>query len=132
MSLSWFSMSCSTLPVTMFALGWAELSGVQPIRPPPPSPIDSGLPWDSPSMQEAMPAAAACEYPCCTRYRAMAVRLLPDAMACWICAPRLPEPPDDDWAGEAEAVSAPVGAELLAASACRGWDVAVANEAGGS
>src|ERR1700683_1082804 len=81
MSLSWFSMACSTLPVTMFALGWAELSGVQPIRPPPPSPTDSGLPPDSPSTQDATPAAAAFEYPLSTRYWPIASRLLPLAMS---------------------------------------------------
>src|SRR5580692_8541748 len=88
MSLSWFSMSCSTLPVTMFALGWAELSGVQPIRPPPPSPTDSGLPPDSPSTQEATPAAAAFEYPLSTRYWPSASRLLPLAIS--DCTAELP------------------------------------------
>src|ERR1700684_4032526 len=81
MSASCVSMSCEALPVTMFEFGAAELSGVQPIRPPPPSPSDSGLPPDSPSTQEATPAAAAFEYPLSTRYWPIASRLLPLAMS---------------------------------------------------
>jgi hypothetical protein len=74
-------MSAEALPVTMFAFGAAELSGVQPIRPPPPEPTDSGLPPDSPSTQDATPAAAAFEYPLSTRYWPIASRLLPLAMS---------------------------------------------------
>src|ERR1700734_1581004 len=74
-------MSGETLRVRMFEFGWAELSGVQPIRPPPPSPTDSGLPPDSPSTQDATPAAAALEYPLSTRYWPIASRLLPLAMS---------------------------------------------------
>src|SRR6202020_3687130 len=81
MSASCAIMSAETLPVTMFEFGWAELSGVQRIRPPPPSPPDSGLPPDSPSTQDATPAAAAFEYPLSTRYWPIASRLLPLAMS---------------------------------------------------
>src|SRR5580658_4676982 len=81
MSASCVSMSAEALPVTMFAFGAAEPSGVQPIRPPPPSPSDSGLPPDSPSTQDATPAAAAFEYPLSTRYWPIASRLLPSAMS---------------------------------------------------
>src|ERR1700722_10673154 len=81
MSASCVSMSAEALPVTMFAFGAAEPSGVQPIRPPPPEPTDSGLPADSPSTQDATPAAAAFEYPLSTRYWPIASRLLPLAMS---------------------------------------------------
>src|SRR5271165_2625670 len=81
MSASCVIMSCDALPVMMFEFGSAEPSGVQPIRPPPPEPSDSGLPSDSPSMQEATPAAAAFEYPLSTRYCPIASRLLPLAMS---------------------------------------------------
>src|SRR5580700_273826 len=81
MSASCASMSAEALPVTMFAFGAAEPSGVQPIRPPPPEPTDSGLPPDSPSTQDATPAAAAFEYPLSTRYWPIASRLLPLAMS---------------------------------------------------
>src|ERR1700733_256423 len=81
MSASCVSMSAEALPVTMFAFGAAEPSGVQPIRPPPPEPTDSGLPRDSPSTQDATPAAAAFEYPLSTRYWPIASRLLPSAMS---------------------------------------------------
>src|ERR1700722_7395832 len=81
MSASCVSMSAEALPVTMFAFGAAELSGVQPIRPPPPEPTDSGLPPDSPSTQDATPAAAAFEYPLSTRNWPIASRLLPLAMS---------------------------------------------------
>src|SRR5580692_12540628 len=94
MSDSCVSMSCAALPVTMFEFGAAELSGVQPIRPPPPSPTDSGLPPDSPSTQEATPAAAAFEYPLSTRNWPIASRLLPSAMSA--CTAELP--PDEDCA----------------------------------
>src|ERR1700743_3732919 len=100
MSASCVIMSCETLPVMMFASGRAEPSGVQPIRPPPPEPSDSGLPPDSPSMHEAMPAAAAFEYPLSTRYWPIASRLLPSAMS--VCTAELPLDedvlalPDDD------------------------------------
>ena len=92
MSASCVTMSCATLPVTMFAFGAAEPSGVQPIRPPPPSPTDSGLPPDSPSTQDATPAAAALEYPLSTRYWPIASRLLPLAMSA--CTVELS--PDED------------------------------------
>src|SRR6202012_4274070 len=85
-------MSCPTLPVMMFVFGAAEPSGVQPIRPPPPSPTDSGLPPDSPSMHEATPAAAAAEYPLSTRYWPIASRLLPSATS----AVTAELPPDED------------------------------------
>src|SRR5580698_9662867 len=81
MSASCVIMSAEALPVTMFAFGAAEPSGVQPIRPPPPEPTDSGLPPDSPSTQDATPAAAAFEYPLSTRYWPIASRLLPLAMS---------------------------------------------------
>src|SRR5580692_10116545 len=81
MSANCASMSAEALPVTMFAFGAAEPSGVQPIRPPPPEPTDSGLPADSPSTQDATPAAAAFEYPLSTRYWPIASRLLPLAMS---------------------------------------------------
>src|ERR1700735_1198826 len=81
MSASCVSMSAEALPVTMFAFGAAEPSGVQPIRPPPPEPTDSGLPADSPSTQDATPAAAAFEYPLSTRNCPIASRLLPLAMS---------------------------------------------------
>src|ERR1700733_208829 len=81
MSANCASMSAEALPVTMFAFGAAEPSGVQPIRPPPPSPTDSGLPPDSPSTQDATPAAAAFEYPLSSRYWPMASRLSPLAMS---------------------------------------------------
>src|ERR1700729_4636335 len=81
MSASCASMSAEALPVTMFAFGAAEPSGVQPIRPPPPEPTDSGLPPDSPSTQDATPAAAAFEYPLSTRNWPIASRLLPLAMS---------------------------------------------------
>src|ERR1700729_1959239 len=81
MSASCVSMSAEALPVTMFAFGAAEPSGAQPIRPPPPEPMDSGLPRDSPSTQDATPAAAAFEYPLSTRYWPIASRLLPLAMS---------------------------------------------------
>src|ERR1700728_3734936 len=81
MSASCAVMSCETLPVMRFPFGAAELIGVQPIRPPPPEPTDSGLPPDSPSTQDATPAAAAFEYPLSTRYWPIASRLLPLAMS---------------------------------------------------
>src|SRR5258708_3617137 len=99
MSANCVPMSCTALPVMMFEFGWAEPSGVQPIRPPPPEPTDSGLPVDSPSTQEAMPAAAAFEYPLSTRYWATASRLLPLAIS--DCTAALPPdegcvlPPDE-------------------------------------
>src|ERR1700728_2882531 len=91
MSASCAVMSCETLPVMRFPFGAAELIGVQPIRPPPPEPTDSGLPPDSPSTQEATPAAAASEYPLSTRYWATASRLLSLAMS--DCTAELP--PDE-------------------------------------
>src|SRR6202161_4945489 len=81
MSASCASMSAEALPVTIFEFGAAEPSGVQPIRPPPPEPTDSGLPPDSPSTQDATPAAAAFEYPLSTRHWPIASRLLPLAMS---------------------------------------------------
>src|ERR1700728_4069209 len=81
MSASCVIMSAEASPVTMFAFGAAEARGVQPIRPPPPEPTDSGLPRDSPSTQDATPAAAAFEYPLSTRYWPIASRLLPLAMS---------------------------------------------------
>src|SRR5258707_8031801 len=92
MSANCVAMSCAALPVMMFEFGWAEPSGVQPIRPPPPEPTDSGLPTDSPSTQEAMPAAAAFEYPLLTRNWPTASRLLPLAIS--DCTAALP--PDED------------------------------------
>src|ERR1700691_1303851 len=107
MSASCAIMSAETLPVTMFEFGWAELSGVQPIRPPPPSPTHSGLPPDSPSTQDAPPAAAAFEYPLSTRYWPIASRLLPLAMSA--CTVELaldedvvPVPPLEDVAVEVD------------------------------
>src|ERR1700678_2519268 len=97
MSASCASMSAEALPVTMFEFGAAELSGVQPIRPPPPSPTDSGLPPDSPSTQDATPAAAAFEYPLSTRYWPIASRLLPLAMSdCAVELAPVELAPDED------------------------------------
>src|ERR1700729_4517416 len=94
MSASWVTMSTETLPVMMFASGWAGPVGGQPIRSPPPSPSDSGLAPDSPSTQEATPAAAAAEYPLSTRYWPIASVLLPLAMSLSTAA----LPPDEDCA----------------------------------
>src|ERR1700722_6064914 len=96
MSASCVIMSAETSPVTMFPFGWAEPRGVQPIRPPPPSPSDAGLAPDSPSTQEATPAAAATEYPLSTRYWPIARVLLPLAMSVSTAA----LPPDEDCAPE--------------------------------
>src|SRR6202451_3595381 len=93
MSASCVTMSTETSPVMMFAFGWAEPSGVQPIRPPPPEPTDSGLAPDSPSTQEATPAAAAAEYPLSTRYWPIAGTVL--ALAVSASAAALP--PDEDF-----------------------------------
>src|SRR5277367_4363991 len=60
--------SAAGLPVTKPAG-----SGVQPMRPPPPSPSDSGLPFDSWYMFPAMPAAALSEYPLASRKLTIAV-----------------------------------------------------------
>src|SRR5580692_10007274 len=92
MSASCVIMSAEASPVMMFPSGWADPSGVQPIRPPPPSPSDSGLAPDSPSTQEATPAAAAAEYPLSTRYWPIASVLLPLAMSLNTAA----LPPDED------------------------------------
>src|ERR1700728_2229226 len=121
MSASCAIMSAETLPVTMFEFGWAELSGVQPIRPPPPSPTDSGLPPDSPSTQDATPAAAALEYPLSTRYWPIASRLLPLAMSDSTAA----LPPDEDVVGWEVGVPAPDELTVGAASVDTIWGAAV-------
>src|SRR5580693_678309 len=112
MSASCAIMSAETLPVTMFEFGWAELSGVQPIRPPPPSPTDSGFAPDSPSTQDATPAAAAFEYPLSTRYWPMASTLLPLAMSDATAA----LPPDEDVVAWEVGVAAADGVTVGAAS----------------
>src|SRR3984957_8888497 len=127
MSASCVIMSAETSPVTMFPFGWAEPRGVQPIRPPPPSPSDAGLAPDSPSTQEATPAAAATEYPLSTRYWPIARVLLPLAMSVSTAA----LPPDEDCApelawevalGDGVAAGAWVGADWAVAA---GWGAAV-------
>src|SRR6202451_510157 len=121
MSASCAIMSAETLPVTMFEFGWAELSGVQPIRPPPPSPTDSGLAPDSPTTQDATPAAAAFEYPLSTRYWPMASTLLPLAMSDSTAA----LPPDEDVVAWEVGVAAADGVTVGAASVDAIWGAAV-------
>src|SRR5271156_3801790 len=118
MSASCVIMSAETSPVMMFVSGWAEPSGVQPIRPPPPSPSDSGLAPDSPSTQEATPAAAALEYPLSTRYWPIARTLLPLAMSDSTAA----LPPDEDCVAGEVGVAA---ADGVAAAVDAVWGAAV-------
>src|ERR1700727_1045410 len=125
MSASWVTMSTETLPVMMFASGWAEPSGVQPIRPPPPEPSDSGLAPDSPSTHEATPAAAAAVYPLSIRYWPIASTLLPLAMSVSTAA----LPPDEGCVAWAVGVAATDGGVVAGASVDAAWAAGVLAEA---
>src|SRR6516162_8171927 len=99
MSTSWTAMSLPGLPVTMGKKGFALEGGVQPIRPAPPEPTDSGLPPDSPATVPATPAPASFVPPWAITYWATVIR------------PGVAVPPG--WPTEGTPVAA---AEVLAAS----------------
>src|ERR1700689_1977509 len=125
MSANCVVMSTETSPVMMFASGSADPSGVQPIRPPPPEPSDSGLAPDSPSTHEATPAAAAAGYPLSTKYWPIASTLLPLAMSVSTAA----LPPDEDCVAWEVGVAVADGVAVAGASVDAAWAAAVLAEA---
>src|SRR5580692_12664990 len=128
MSASCVIMSAEASPVMMFPSGWADRSGVQPIRPPPPSPSDSGLAPDSPSTQEATPAAAATEYPLSTRYWPIASVLLPSAMS----AATFALPPEEECVAWEVGVAVADGVAGATASAGAAWGAVLAGAKDGA